>query len=642
MAIEKTIELNVDSGGAQADFGKLADAIQELNKSFSKFSDTTEKGLEDITKSSKKTQKGVGLISKGFKGLGLAMKAAGIGLIISALTGLKEVFSQNQKVVDVFSTAFETFSIVANQVVTAVINVYEAIAKSSENFNGLGKVLGGLITLGITPLKLGFYAVKLALQTAQLAWEESFFGDKDPETIKRLNAEIKETSVNIAEVAVDALNAGKDIATNLGDAVGEVANIGKIAGEELSKISISNAAEQAKLNVQLKNSAELAAAQQSRLVEQYDRQAEQLRQVRDEERNTVAERKEANDKLLEVLAEQEAAMLKQADLQVAAAQNEVNKNNTIEAQVALIDALANKEGVLAQVEGLRSEQKSNDLALDREQIELTNSKGESESRLSIERKRFNAEQIEDELARLEALKEIDLLEAEQETVRLQAIVENANAETQTKVDAQIALDEFTELSRQTNLTRDTEITEAQTALEQKKTAAKQKAVDDAIALAGAESKIGKALFLLKQGLALKEMIMEAKKTIAFGSIAAAKSGVAVAEGTAQTAKVGFPQNIPLLIGYAAQAAGIISAITSATGKAKSAASALGGGGGGISTPSAPSVPPAFNVVGASDSNQLADAIGGQSQAPIQTYVVANDVTTAQSLQNNIVEGATIG
>ena len=34
MAIEKTIELNVDSKGAQADFGKLADAIKELNKHF--------------------------------------------------------------------------------------------------------------------------------------------------------------------------------------------------------------------------------------------------------------------------------------------------------------------------------------------------------------------------------------------------------------------------------------------------------------------------------------------------------------------------------------------------------------------------------------------------------------------------------
>ena len=71
----------------------------------------------------------------------------------------------------------------------------------------------------------------------------------------------------------------------------------------------------------------------------------------------------------------------------------------------------------------------------------------------------------------------------------------------------------------------------------------------------------------------------------------------------------------------------------------------GGGaasGGASSGGSVPSIPPAFNVVGSSDSNQLADAIGGQSQQPVQAFVVANDVTTAQSLQNNIVEGATIG
>ena len=71
------------------------------------------------------------------------------------------------------------------------------------------------------------------------------------------------------------------------------------------------------------------------------------------------------------------------------------------------------------------------------------------------------------------------------------------------------------------------------------------------------------------------------------------------------------------------------------------------GGGGAASGSAPSggggsQPPSFNIVGASETNQLADAIGGQSQQPVQAFVVANDVTTAQSLQNNIVEGATIG
>ena len=71
--------------------------------------------------------------------------------------------------------------------------------------------------------------------------------------------------------------------------------------------------------------------------------------------------------------------------------------------------------------------------------------------------------------------------------------------------------------------------------------------------------------------------------------------------------------------------------------------ATGGGGGvTVATPTAPSLPPAFNVVGASDTNQLAEAIGSQSQQPVQAYVVSNDVTTAQEMDRNIVKGASIG
>ena len=69
--------------------------------------------------------------------------------------------------------------------------------------------------------------------------------------------------------------------------------------------------------------------------------------------------------------------------------------------------------------------------------------------------------------------------------------------------------------------------------------------------------------------------------------------------------------------------------------------AAGTGGGAPAAPAAASIPPAFNIVGAGSTNQLADAIGGQSQQPIQTFVVANDVSTAQSLDRNIVTGATI-
>ncbi len=71
----------------------------------------------------------------------------------------------------------------------------------------------------------------------------------------------------------------------------------------------------------------------------------------------------------------------------------------------------------------------------------------------------------------------------------------------------------------------------------------------------------------------------------------------------------------------------------------------GGGGGAAPSPislSGGSVPsaPTFNVVGTSGQNQIAQSLG--SQAPVKAYVVANDVSSQQSLDRNIVKTATLG
>lgn len=64
----------------------------------------------------------------------------------------------------------------------------------------------------------------------------------------------------------------------------------------------------------------------------------------------------------------------------------------------------------------------------------------------------------------------------------------------------------------------------------------------------------------------------------------------------------------------------------------------------ISVPSAPkpAAPPAFNVVGASETSQLSQTIGEKEQQPTKAYVVSSDVTTAQALDRNIVESASLG
>lgn len=76
-------------------------------------------------------------------------------------------------------------------------------------------------------------------------------------------------------------------------------------------------------------------------------------------------------------------------------------------------------------------------------------------------------------------------------------------------------------------------------------------------------------------------------------------------------------------------------------------SGAGGGGGGVSTPSrpsltAPTAAPQFNIIGGGATNQLAGLLADQSSQPVKAYVVSNEVSTAQSLDRNIVESATLG
>jgi len=63
-----------------------------------------------------------------------------------------------------------------------------------------------------------------------------------------------------------------------------------------------------------------------------------------------------------------------------------------------------------------------------------------------------------------------------------------------------------------------------------------------------------------------------------------------------------------------------------------------GGGGGVAQTI---TPPDFNIIGSTGVNQLATAIGGTTQEPIKAYVVSSEVTTAQELDRNIVDSASL-
>lgn len=71
----------------------------------------------------------------------------------------------------------------------------------------------------------------------------------------------------------------------------------------------------------------------------------------------------------------------------------------------------------------------------------------------------------------------------------------------------------------------------------------------------------------------------------------------------------------------------------------------GGGGSAGASASAPSVasaPPSFNIVGNAGTNQIASTIGARQAEPIRAYVVSTQITTAQNLDRNIIQSATLG
>ena len=623
MAIQKEIEIKVNTQDAVKSTDKLADSVDELNKN-------TSKGLKDVNKSAKSA-------SQGIKAIGTSLKALGIGLIIAAFAKLQEVFYSNQKVADAFANVAETISLVFNDLVNTTIEVYEAVSKSTGGFDALGKVLGGLLKLSVTPLKLAFYGIKLGVQEAQLAWEKSFFGDKDQNTIAKLTMDILETKAALIETGEDAIQAGKDIGNNIVEAVGELTEFTVGAIDGISKISIKSAYESAKSIVQLKKSAAIAAAIQSGLVEQNDRLAEQQRQIRDDDQKSIAVRIKANEQLLVILEKQRADMKKQAGLQIAAAQADYDKNQSTENYIALIEAQNNAKAIEAQIEGFLSEQLTNKNSLLKEGNDLKNAGLEADIEIRKKQKEFEAELQKNELLKLElqkenleAQKEIDLQELER---KRELYAEG----TQARVDAE---NEYKNLKQDIDnelILNDRATKEELNRLEKERVDVRLKALDDLTSIANAETGIGKTLLIAKQLLMARELIMEATRTLTFSTQAAARSTIAVAEGTAQTAKIGFPQNIPMLIGYAAQAVGIISAIKSATSKAGGSAGNIGSG---INSATSAPTPPSFNLVQGTGSNQIAQGLNNQQQ-PIQAYVVSSNVTTAQSLDRNIVAGASL-
>tara|TARA_Y100001972_G_scaffold79245_1_gene96255 strand:+ start:9852 stop:11561 length:1710 start_codon:yes stop_codon:yes gene_type:complete len=563
MSQTKTVKLQIDA----------EEALQRL--------EAVEKNLDDIKNTSKKTASEAGKLTKGFTGMGLAFKTLGVGIVFQLFEKLSEALMKNQAVVDTVNTAFNSIGVVFKLVSDAIVGTVNAVKESNENFDALTRIGKNVLDIVLTPFKLAFSGIKLGIQSAMLAFEKSVFGGKDADKIEKLTNDIQETKQSIKETGQEALQSGKEIVSDFKEGVDEITNIGKTAVDSFKEtfegVTITSIIEQGKAITETKKNYGLLALQQQRLIEQYDREAEVLRQQRDDIRLTVDERIEANNKLFDVLQNQTAAEKAAIQAQIDSVQ-ELNdlEGETPERMEELFALKTEMIAIDAKIAGLTSEQKTNEAALQDERI-----------------------------ANIQELSDIGKTELERQTNDIEIEAENRRTLAMRTITDQ-------ELLQQTLIKIEDDAAKKKAEIERTLAETRRNIVAQSLGqvsqLFGEQSKAGKALAV---GQALINT---------YSAAAAALAPPPIGAG-------------PILGPIAA-----IGAVAAGLANVKSILSTklpdvpdTGGGGG--PDPAVPQAPQGLDL-GAPNVQGVAQPTIGQSQ-PTQAFVVQNDISNAQALQDEL-------
>ena len=213
----------------EAKLDKATKGVEDLTKEIIALKDAQQQqvdGLIDQVKTLGEEQSKAGKLVKGlatgFKGVGLAMKAAGINIILALFNKLGEAMMKNQKVADTVEMVFTAIGIVFKEVSDRLLKVFDGVSDATGGFDALKKVLGGAFSIAINTIVLAIQGIVWGIQKAQYEWADSFLGGGSDAEVALLKANLDETSDKIDQTVSRIKIAGGEIADNFVEAVGEV------------------------------------------------------------------------------------------------------------------------------------------------------------------------------------------------------------------------------------------------------------------------------------------------------------------------------------------------------------------------------------------------------------------------------------
>ena len=122
MAVDKTIKINVDA----------KDAIKQV--------DELKSGVAATDEAAVGSKHGFAIMKQGIRGVSMAFKALGIGLIVSGFVALKNALGENQIVMDKFNVATAVIGDIFQKLTNTVIAVVRSLGLLGK---AVGKVLRG-------------------------------------------------------------------------------------------------------------------------------------------------------------------------------------------------------------------------------------------------------------------------------------------------------------------------------------------------------------------------------------------------------------------------------------------------------------------------------------------------------------------
>lgn len=583
MAQTEIIEIRAVVDAAVADIEKLKDSIHQTNEASSETNETIQKGTDVVDKYTGGAISGFKNLTKTVK---TAIKSFGVLRLAVAATGL-------------------------GALVLLVTSIQQAFTRSEEGQNKYAKLLG----------QIGAVTGELLDRLANLGMAIIDAFTNPRKALEDFGKSIKQFFLDRIKLAAEGLGL-------LGKAIAKV-----------FKGDFKGAAEDAGKGFQALNRGINPAVI---VTEQLVKATTKLVKVTKEATKAALEEAKVAGQIADLRAEAD-----KVDRQLLVDRAKADRD-----RADLLDKSINREKFTTQEriafleEAGRLEEEITNKQIAAVQMRLDAAKAEAALGLADKAELEEEKRLEAELIQLETAKLTKQREVTSQTIALKA----EEAAAKKAIDDQEAAEEKERADKK--LEDDKLRLEEEKRIEAERVAAKAQALDAIIGLAGQESALGKAALVAKQLLAAQEFLVDlgvlknkATTTAAEASLDGAKAGSNAATGLSETLKLGFPKAIPFLILYAAQAVSIVKGVMSAVKKTKAVASSVGGRSSRSASSSLPAVSaaqaPAFNIVGATGTNQLAQTIAGQQQQPVKAFVVANDVTTAQSLERNTIQGASI-